>query len=314
MKEVIDKTKRNAVMQKTIAVTSPAGDKRSVALKITYAWRDNEVPKVLAFDAGHVLNAFGLAMGHVDEEGRFAYDAFVEVRPRANMSVSHTLVYKRVIKPLIEKYNVVAIASDRWQNIKMADDIQDEFRIPYLPKRLLYGDFQAWREAVYHKELTIPRPEIPLEKVIDVEQTDELFLDDRPAAQFIRQCIRVVDEPGKTVEKPSSGNDDVFRAGVVAWSAAQVPEIARLLRASRMQRNAPDGIGVNAVGTMAAGTIRASDQVAAIGTMAGMRVIPLTHAPVIRPPLIAERREQRSADGHSRIRVDVPPKKKNKRR
>lgn len=307
--DVVDRNRTSMFRQKTIVI-SKKGNKRAVTLRLKKRWYDSSVPKILALDAGHKVNAFAGAIGHLDENGSFAYDALFEIRPRPSLPVAFNYSYEHVISDLISLCNVCAIASDRWQSLSILERAQDEHDLIAAPCQLKYGDFVEWREALMSGQLSIPRPELELEDIVDINRTEEEYFDDKPVSQFIRQAVRVVDEPGKTVSKPSTGNDDVFRAAVVAFTAARIPEIAKAMREARIVKSAPDGIAAFSTGS----SVRAI-QPMAIGVVSGMhanRPITLT-APVSRSIEIV-RRNRKSTDGVHTIRDEVPPKPKNRRR
>lgn len=256
-KRCIDRTLRNAVAQRTVVVR-PKSKKEakklrgiSVSAKLKFRWEDDSVPKIMALDAGKHKNAFAVCVAHIDSEGRLAYDAFVEVRPRHNKPVSFTRVYEKVLLPLAKRMNVVVTISDRWQQETIVEKLSEDADTEHFNHRLTYGEFQAWRDDLIHEQLVLPKPEKKVKEILHVEGPEESAFDDCPVSQFIRQSIRVVDVPGKTVDKPAVGNDDVFRTGVLAHAGAQLPEIIELLTQGEVGRKAVGGIG--AVATVTGG-------------------------------------------------------------
>jgi hypothetical protein len=293
--------------QKTRVVRNRAGENTSVAIKLAKTWVDSNVPKILAFDAGATFNAFAGALAHVGENGEFVYDGFFEVAPRPRLPVNYHEVYEQVFKPIIGRYGVVAVASDRWQNVKFHSDVQADFpKVKVASCRLDYGDFLEWREALTQHEIIIPRPEIDRNEILDPE-LDENALNDKPVARFLRETLRVEDVPGKTVDKPSNGNDDIFRAAVVAHTAIRIPEIARQMRQASIIRNSPGAIGAGAFGSM---PMRITVP-AGIGTMPGLQIPP-------EPPMIPLTpkvyRDKISVGGRHHVLSVIPSKKTPKRR
>ena len=309
--DIIDKHRKPAFRQKTTVIRDKRGERKAIGIRLQYIWTDSDTPKILAFDAGRTLNAFSAALAHLGKDGELVYDGFVEIRPRTNLPVDYEEVYTKVLKPIIERYGVVAIASDRWQNYSFIDRAYHDFpRIRTASCQLKYGDFIEWREALSQQELSIPRPELSKDDILDVEQTEEEYLDDRPTARFIRESVRVEDDPGKTVNKPTSGNDDVFRAAVVAHAASQMPEIARVLRESSLRKSSPDGsIAVAATGS----TSYYPNTASPVGTMSGLP-LPRNPISIVSPPKIEARRDKISIAGRHKIRANVVPQKTKKRK
>jgi intein/homing endonuclease len=250
----IDESYIASTRQETIFLnTSLMNDSiRVTTVNLKFRRKEYDVPKIMAFDAGREFNAFAVCIGYLNEKGKFVIDSLTEVRPRPGAHVSFSEIYKRVFEPLIENLNVIAIASDRWQNAKFIDDAQKDYpvlRNRVVECRLNYDDFQQFRDDLINGIIVIPKPEISNEEIIDIDRTEEEFFDDRPIAQFIRQSLRVVDEPGKTVSKPSVGNDDIFRAVVVAVTAIKIPEIARVMRQGKIKNRTIGAIGVATFGS-----------------------------------------------------------------
>lgn len=256
-KRCIDRKLRNAVNQNTVVVrpkTKQEAKKQkgiAVSAKLKFRWEDAEIPKIMALDAGKHKNAFAVCVAHLDTEGRLVYDAFVEVRPRHNRPVSFRRVYEKVLLPLAKRMNVKVTISDRWQQEKIVEDMADEAGTEHFNHKLIYGEFVAWRDDLLQEQIVIPRPEKTPKEILNVEGPEESAFDDCPVSQFIRQSIRVVDVPGKTVDKPSVGNDDVFRVGVLAHAGAQLPEVVEILELGNVGNRGSGAVG--AVSTVSGG-------------------------------------------------------------
>lgn len=254
-KRVIDRKHKNAVSQRTIAVKPPKKRRRgsetrvAVSARLEFRWEDAVLPKIMAFDAGKMKNSFAVCVAHLDENGELSYDAFVEIRPRHNKPVSFNRVYDDVLVPLVKRMNVRVCISDRWQHEKIVGDLDENYGVIHFPHTLKYGEFQAWRDDLLQGRFTMPRPECTAKEILNVEGSEEEAFDDRPVAQFVRQSIRVVDVPGRTVDKPSIGNDDVFRVGVLAHAGVQLPEVLEILSAGDVSRRGSGGVGAVATGS-----------------------------------------------------------------
>lgn len=303
----IDENYSASTHQETIFINKSNTDSaiRVTTVKLKFRSYDDTVPKIFAFDAGRELNAFGGCVGYLNQDGKFVVDTLIEVRPRSNSHVSFSEVYRNVFQPLIEKLNVVALASDRWQNYKLIDDAQDDYRgIVILSHQLNYDDFLQFRDNLINGQIILPRPEISNNDIIDVDRTEEEYFDDKPVAQFIRQSLRVVDEPGKTVSKPSIGNDDVFRAVVVAESAIRSHEVSRVIRQGSIKRKSAGAIGVVATGSYYRNIVKPLG----VGVRDGM-VMPKIEESIPLDPVF---KNVRTKDGARKIRQRVKPKVKYK--
>ena len=218
--------------------------------RLKWRWTDVDVPKIMAIDAGHVLNSFAVTVMHLNEDGHPVYDGFAEVHPTPGRPVSFAAAMENVIKPIIEKLGVVAVVSDRWQNVRTGEQLEEECGVMYEAYRLKYSDFLAWREALYAGEMELPRPEMHPDQIIAPEGDVDSYFKDSPVAALVWQSVSVIDSPGRTVEKPTIGNDDLFRVAVLANAGAQIPEIQAVLASGAVRRR---GEGVIGVATLATG-------------------------------------------------------------
>jgi len=243
---VIDKTTKAACVAVNIPIrraNMPVG----VSARLKWAWSDTTIPKIMSLDAGHIKNSFAMSVAHLDSNNRLTYDLFIEVRPRHNMPVSFRRVYQDVIVPVAKAMNVRVVTGDRWEHVRLMDDLYEDHGIEYLPIRLTYAHFTAWRDDLLRGEFKIPRPELTSDKILNIDGEEIAYFDNKPVSQFIRQCIRVVDVPGKTVDKPTTGNDDVFRTGVLCHAALGFAEVLEVLRSGDIVKRGVSAIGVRAL-------------------------------------------------------------------
>ena len=218
------------------------GSVMTVALK----WRrlDPDTPRIMAMDAGRTLNSFALAIAHLDTNHRVCYDLFVEIQPRPNMPVSFNLA-RSVMKEIVHNMGVVVAVSDRWQNYSINDMLREQLGVTVLERRLTYGDFTSWRDDLVSGKMEIPRPELPPSGLSRATSSEATWLMDKPTSTLLRQGIIVVDEPGKTVSKPTEGNDDVFRCAVLVHAASGMPEMREMLKPSDPASQLVGAIGVS---------------------------------------------------------------------
>ena len=245
--------------QTTYVVMGRGGRRKFVSAHLKWRGTETEIPKLLALDAGRSKNSFGLTVVHLDSQRRVHYDLCVEVHPQPGIPVGYAQVYADVICPIVKNLNCVAVVSDRWQNYKITDDLENDYKLFVEEIRLNYGNFIEWRDDLLGGRFRMPRPECKSDGILHIEKPEEIAFDDRPTAQFIRQSLRVVDVPGKTVEKPTIGNDDVFRSAVLAHAATRSPEIALLLSPGDGRRKS------GAIGALSSSTSGSSPRNSGIG-------------------------------------------------
>jgi hypothetical protein len=239
-KKSVRRDLRSMATQRT--VHARVGSKTVMTAKLNFKSVDRETPRLLGMDAGRSLNSFALSVSHIDENERLCYDLFVEVVPRPEMPVSYTLMWENVIEPIIQNLNIVASVSDRWQNYSINDKMS-ELGVLVTERRLKYGDFVAWRDDLTNGAFDIPNPEMKPYELATADGAEAHWLEDKPVCQLLRQSIIVIDVPGKTVEKPSEGNDDVFRSAVIAHAASLQPEIREVLKPTNPNRQLVGAIG-----------------------------------------------------------------------
>jgi hypothetical protein len=175
-------------------------------------------------------------------------------------------IYKKVIKELIEKFNVHFVFADRWNSIALLDLCASDFTKRKLISKqysVRYNDFLATRSYIEEQKLILPKIEMPFEKLNQVENYPTGF-EGKPAAHLLHQ-LGTVRDMGSTVIKGSIYTDDLFRALVLGVSRLLDPKIAEELAT----RNAATGRGkmVGAVATGMLSTMMSGRQLGHPGQM-----------------------------------------------
>jgi hypothetical protein len=178
---------------------------------------DRAIPRILALDAGHTNNAFGLGLYHLENQGGeyvFVTDgvfaAIPETRNGTKLRVSFPGMADLVLE-LHKHFRIVHTMYDRWQSI---GEIQ-RLRIAgvkaesYSPT---WADFETYKSMVLANKVQIPKWEVPVEE-LEVEDIHELRK--YPYTHYGYQ-IATVQSQGKKVFKPAKGDDDMFRTAVLA--------------------------------------------------------------------------------------------------
>lgn len=194
--------------------------------------------RILAMDAGVVNNSFAFAIAHIKEEKDLrypVYDALVEIIPDQEAPLNYSKIYDEVIRPMIEKLNIKLVCTDRWQNLKILSDIENDKKLKCQTKQysVKYSDFLDFRQAVYDGLIRFPKPELSGE---DIERAGNdsypYGFEDKPVSHFIFQALTVVDMQGKTVTKGENVTDDIFRAAVLGYSIILRDEYKKIFKGS----------------------------------------------------------------------------------
>ena len=189
-------------------------------------------------DAGVVNNSFAFAIAHIKEEKDLrypVYDALVEIIPDQEAPLNYSKIYDEVIRPMIEKLNIKLVCTDRWQNLKILSDIENDKKLKCQTKQysVKYSDFLDFRQAVYDGLIRFPKPELSGE---DIERAGNdsypYGFEDKPVSHFIFQALTVVDMQGKTVTKGENVTDDIFRAAVLGYSIILRDEYKKIFKGS----------------------------------------------------------------------------------
>ena len=196
---------------------------------------------ILALDAGYNQNCFAFCIAYPTEipdvpENQMEEEepviktsvkvhAVGELIPRKEAPISFTALYKRILLPLCDQFNIGAVISDRWQNIKMLQDLEDATGAMYFEHRLSMVDFENYREAIYDEEINLPRPEMAFDETMDIDTEDYPHCFNlKPVSHLLYQHMTVVTS-GNTVLKGDSATDDLFRAVVLAYTGLQQPDV-----------------------------------------------------------------------------------------
>lgn len=219
-KEIFSKTP-NAIVVTPRRIKAPGG-KRQTSARVSFNWRDNSVAKILAIDAGYVNNSFAFAVGHCNQETMHPImDAFGEVMPTPDCPINFHDLCSEVLVRIIRDLSVTMVVSDRWQNIKLLQDLQAETGVDIEEHRLKYGDFDHYRQHVFDGTLQVPALEMKPKIAIELGDTGQQYptcFQSTPVAHYLFQLMTVQDYPGETVEKGDKFTDDIFRASVLAHS------------------------------------------------------------------------------------------------
>ena len=198
--------------------------------------------RILAMDAGVINNSFSFVLAHMEtvpgatvldkDKKIVVFDSLMEIIPEENKPLNFSKIFDNVIVPCIKNLNVKLVCTDRWQNLKILSDIQNDKALnncltaQYSVK---YSDFIEYKQAFLDNAVRIPKPELKWDE-IELHGGDNYpyCFENMPISHYIFQCLTVEDKMGKTVEKGEGCTDDIFRASVLAYTKLLDPNYSRI--------------------------------------------------------------------------------------
>jgi hypothetical protein len=179
---------------------------------------------VLALDAGYSKNAFACAVGHKVSDKLISIDLLTEVQPLPGMKLNFNKILKHLLSLIIDNRNCILVCADRWQSIKLLDDIEDEFGASTKQYSLKYNEFSLFKDWLYDGQIIFPQPETDIDRIISYEHSNyPMCFKYRPVDHFILQCLTVQDT-GSSVVKGDNLTDDLFRAANLMFSQLLDPK------------------------------------------------------------------------------------------
>ena len=206
-------------------------ERKMLTGKLQWNWREKQIPKLLALDAGSVSNSFALAVSHNEiatnsEEITTVFDLFLELIPSRKNPISFTWLYKDIIVPICEELGVAMVVADRWQSLKILTDLEEQLGLVSDQYSVSYDDFIGFKNNLNEGKIRFPRPSIKIKNIpkISLDNYPECFLG-KPVEHFVMQCLTVEDIPGRTVQKGEVTTDDIFRAAVLNYAVVTDPDL-----------------------------------------------------------------------------------------
>lgn len=243
--------KQNGIKTVSSTITSKSGKKLMSSDYKTLRKAKSNFMGVMALDAGYSNNSFAFAIMYPDNIPNFDdeeddIDVLVkttvhlvgEVIPKKDIPISFSRIFKNILLPLCNEFNVGYVVSDRWQNIKMMQDLEEAGEIAFIEHKLLHSEFSLAREAFYDKAITLPKTESDPEEVV------ETTLDNYPQCFYLKPVdhllyqLMTVQDTGSTVIKGDGSTDDILRCVVLGHTILQMPDILENL----MEEEGPTGM------------------------------------------------------------------------
>lgn len=203
-------------------------------------------PSIMALDAGETANSFAIKIGHRNpnklDKKKIIVDIMLEIMPeKGKVSLSHSRIYKQIISILIQRFNVSAVLADRWQSIKMLQDIEEEFKIFAGVYSLKYRDMVLVKNHILENTIEIPAASRPMDEIIRDEGKYPESFQYRPVDHFLLQCATIKDT-GKEVVKGTKLTDDLWRAFALGVTFLLNDEFCKKHLKNRLRRKIEGGL------------------------------------------------------------------------
>lgn len=223
---------------------------------------------VLALDAGHINNAFAFALARpLEGKTKVALEAVGAVIPKAGYPIDYSILYKKFLLPLCEDFNIKYVFADRWQSIKILDDLRND--VDSIEKAemysLKYKDLVFVRDNFMDGTVRVPKLEMPLETALDSITSEHPMAAKAPVSMLAIQMATVVDT-GKKVIKSDDLSDDTWRAVALAVRKCLDPNIVAEL-AQNSESTARSALGAVALKSAGGALHSGSGSGMALGTV-----------------------------------------------
>ena len=201
--------------------------------------RQSGKASILALDAGYSGNSFAFAIGHRAKNGYPVLSLVGEVMPQPGIRINHSLMYTHLLSELIPLRNVVLIAADRWNSLKVLADAEQDFGIQKRQYSLKYADMQLFKSYLDDMQLMLPRPRQSVEEILkyDHSKYPDCFKQ-LPVEHMTLQALTVQDT-GSQVIKGDGLTDDILRAGMLAFRLLIDEEYEELFGQADAEVSAP---------------------------------------------------------------------------
>jgi hypothetical protein len=195
-------------------------------------------PTVLTIDAGYSNNSFACTVASIDKLTKFAsFKTMVEIQPRPGVPLNYTLIYKYIIKVLIESQNVKIVRADRWNSLKLLSDISVEYpNVDAKQYSVKYNDLTLFKDYIIDKEVVFPKAEWKTEDIVHFNYSEyPKCFSQAVVSHFVMQCVTVQDT-GNQVNKGSGLTDDLFRAAALAFTVIMDEKVNKPLLGADAKR------------------------------------------------------------------------------
>lgn len=183
---------------------------------------------ILSIDAGATNNSFAIAITApkiTQEELTADVIALIEVAPqRGRNSLSYTYIVREMIDELIETFNVKLVLADRWNSLKLLQDIEAQHGIFTVQYSMAPADFTYIYDCILDDSIQyvrFPKMEMEVEDIskLDIDTYPHCF-QYTPVTHLFNQFLTVAVNKRGIVDKGSGYTDDILRASCLGLAFA----------------------------------------------------------------------------------------------
>lgn len=173
-------------------------------------------PTMLAIDAGYTNNSFACAVGRLNDKGEVVINLLFEIMPEQGIPLNYSMIHEEILEEVCLSQNTQVVLADRWNSIKILQDIEMGLDIVAEQYSLKYKDIGLTKSYLESGMLKLPRPVkkgTTVDDAMHIIDTDNypLCYKGKPVEHFILQTLTVQDT-GTQVNKGDGLTDDLWRA------------------------------------------------------------------------------------------------------
>lgn len=268
-----DRHRINAIQVSTFVGLSKTKKKITTSTLKIVSNVEPDFPCVVAVDVGLVNNSLAFSIislpndydesDEPEDRGTHLNPVQVfacgEIIPRDGTRISLTHWYMNCLVPLCAHFNVAYFISDRWQNAKIASDLENEMDVNPIEWKCTWEDFENTRELIYTGNIKLPKLDTKHSELL--ETTLDNYPDTfrrSPIDHLYFQMATVKESTNVTVLKGDGVTDDLFRTIVLGSALMQDEEVFEYISTHRngystTESRGPIGMVVKAGQGMKAG-------------------------------------------------------------
>jgi len=172
-------------------------------------------PTMLAIDAGYTNNSFACAVGRLGKDGSIIVNMLFEIIPESGIPLNYNMINEEVLEDVLYAQNTQVVLADRWNSIKILQDIEANMDIVAEQYSLKYKDIGLTKSFMEAGMLSIPSMVDKKATIKDAMSFDAeaypMCYKGYPVEHLVLQMLTVQDT-GTQVNKGDGLTDDLWRA------------------------------------------------------------------------------------------------------
>lgn len=169
---------------------------------------------VLLLDAGYSNNSFSVSVATKNKVPTFT--ALLECAPvKGEELVNFNHIYE-ILKALCKEFNVQVVIADRWNSIKLLQDLEQEMGVEIIHYSLKFADFVNAKSYLLNEQPAVifPKPEMEFDVVRQHTENYPHVFALKPVTHLYFQFL-TVKQMGRVVDKGDGLTDDLFRTVIL---------------------------------------------------------------------------------------------------